>query len=216
MTQKKLVIWGASGHALVVADIVRLGGEYEIVGFLDDVNPERRNTEFCGAPILGGAEQLSALRRVGVSNIIFGFGNCQARLRLSEVVRRKGFSLITAVHPQAVVAADVKIGEGTVVVAGAVINPATRIGNNVIINTCASIDHECLVEDGAHICPGVHLGGRVTVGRGVWVGIGSTVKEQVHIGEYSVVGAGSLVLDDIPPRVVAYGVPARVQREEIG
>jgi acetyltransferase EpsM len=84
-----------------------------------------------------------------------------------------------------------------------------------MINTCASVDHECVIEDGAHICPGVHLGGKVTIGRAAWVGIGSTVSDRVHIGEYSVVGAGSLVLDDIPPKVVAYGVPASVKRERV-
>ena len=209
---RKLVIWGASGHALVVADIIRLRGDYEIVGFLDDVNPQRHGTEFCGAPVLGGQEQLDVLQRMGVKYLIFGFGDCEARLRLSKLVRAKGFCLATAIHPQAIVAADVQIGPGTVIAGGVVINPGSRIGENVIINTCTSVDHECVVEDGAHIGPGVHLGGKVVVGRAAWVGIGATVRDRVHIGAHSTIGAGAVVLDDIPDGVVAYGVPAKVVR----
>ncbi len=215
MDREKVVIWGASGHALVVADIIRLRGDYRIIGFLDDINPQSHNTKFCNLPILGGVEQLDKISREGVKNLIFGFGDCGARLKLAQLVRSKGFDLITAIHPQAIVAADAVIGEGTVIAAGAVVNPATKIGNNVIINTSAGVDHECVIEDGAHICPGVHLGGKVIVGQAAWVGIGSTIKDGVKIGKRSLVGAGSVVLNDIPPEAAAYGVPARVQKKRV-
>jgi acetyltransferase EpsM len=207
--REKLVIWGASGHALVVADIVRLTGRYELVGFLDDLNPERHNTVFCGLPVLGGREQLDELKQNGVSRIILGFGNCGARLQLAEFVRAKGFSLATAIHPSAVIAAGVSIGEGTVVVAGAVVNAGAKIGDNVIINTLASVDHECIVEDGVHLCPGVHIAGRVTVGRGSWLSIGANVIDGIRIGAEVMVGAGAVVIRDIPDGTLAYGVPAR-------
>ena len=87
------------------------------------------------------------------------------------------------------------------------------IRGNVIINTGASVDHDCLIDEGAHICPGVRLAGNVSVGRGTWVGIGSTVIQKVSIGQESVIGAASLVLKDIPSGVVAYGVPAKVIRK---
>jgi UDP-N-acetylbacillosamine N-acetyltransferase len=208
----KLVIWGASGHALVVADAVRSRGEYEVVGFIDDVNPERTGAQFCGATILGGREQLDLLPREGVNNLIFGFGSCRSRLELSGLAVEKGFQLATAVHLKAVVAPDVSVGRGTLIAAGAVVNPAARIGENVIVNTGASVDHECVIEDGAHICPGVHLAGKVLVGRAVWVGIGATIVDGVSIGAGAVVGAGAVILDDIPEGVLAYGVPARVIR----
>src|SRR5688572_29861058 len=164
-----LVIWGTSGQALVVADIVRLGGAYEIVGFLDDVNLDRRGTEFSGATVLGGREQLAGLMAGGVSDVILAFGNCQSRLRLADEVRAAGFRLATVIHPRATVAADAAVGEGTVVAAGAVVNPAARIGDCVIVNTGATVDHHCVVHDGAHICPGVHIGGWATIGRAAWV-----------------------------------------------
>jgi len=212
--RRKLVIWGASGHARVVAEIVRLNGDYEITGFLDDVNPSRQNTQFCGATILGGKEQLDLLARAGVQHLIFGFGDCKAKLRLSNFVReKKSFRLATAIHPSATVASDVEVGAGTVIAAGAVASAASKIGENAIINTCASIDHECEIEEGVHISPGAHLGGRVTVGRATWVGIGAIVKDNVRIGANSIVGAGALVLEDIPESVVAYGSPAKVSRK---
>ncbi len=212
-TTQKLVIWGASGHALVIADIIRLRAEYEIIGFLDDVNPDRKNAVFCGSRILGGQEQLVPLREQEVDHIILGFGDCNARLKLSKLVRKLGFFLATTIHPGAIVAADVSIGAGTVIMAGSVVNAGSCIGENVIINTCASVDHECIIEDGAHICPGVHLGGRVRVGRAAWIGIGATVKEGVHIGPGSLIGAGAVVLSDVLGCIVAYGVPARAVRE---
>jgi UDP-N-acetylbacillosamine N-acetyltransferase len=208
--KNRLVIWGASGHARVVADIVRLQGIYQIAGFIDDLNPDRYGTEFCKSTILGGQEQLDKLLDQGIRHILFGFGNCEARLRLSELVLEKGFELVTAIHPSAILASDVVVGPGTVIAAGVVINPCSIIGRNVIINTCASVDHECVIEDGAHVCPGVHLAGRVTVKRAAWVGIGATVIERVTIGAASQIGAGAAVVDDIPDGVIAYGVPARV------
>jgi UDP-N-acetylbacillosamine N-acetyltransferase len=210
---KKIVLWGAGGHALVVADIVRLSGEFQICGFVDDVNPDRHNMMFDGAPILGGSEQLDGLLEKGIEHLILAVGDCEARLRLAEVALAKGYQLATAIHPQTIMAYSASIGSGSVVTAGAVIGPEVEIGANCIINTCASIDHECVIADGVHVGPGVHLGGKVRVGRGAWIGIGGIVKDSINIGPYAVVGAGSVVLSDIPPGVVAYGTPAKVIRE---
>lgn len=205
----RLAIWGASGHALVVADIVRLAGVYDIAGYVDDVNPDCGRT-LNGLPIWGGKHVLDSLREASIGTVILAFGNCEARLRIAERVKSAGMKLGRAVHPRAVVAVDVDLGAGTVVAAGAIINPGACVGENVIVNTGATVDHECRIHDGAHICPGSHLAGGVTVGRAAWVGIGSTVIERISIGASSMIGAGSVVTDHIPDGVLAYGVPARV------
>ena len=210
--QKLIAIWGASGHALVVADILRLQNQCHIVGFLDDVNQQRKGEQFCYSRVLGGREQLDILLNDGVRYFIIGVGDCATRMELAEVVKRKGFSLEKAIHPRAVLSSEVVLGAGTVVAAGAVINPGVQIGENVIVNTSASVDHECVIADGVHISPGARLAGRVTVARGSWIGIGAIVKDKVWIGASSVIGAGAVVLNDVPDNVLAHGCPARVIR----
>jgi UDP-N-acetylbacillosamine N-acetyltransferase len=210
---KRLVIWGASGHALVVADIIRLVKQFNIVGFIDDTGAERHNTEFGGAHILGGREQLDELARTGVTNLICAIGDCRSRLELAAMAEAKGFSLAQAIHPRSVVASDVRVGRGTVIAAGAVVNSGSSIGENVIINTSAGVDHECDIAEGAHIGPGANLGGRVSIGRGTWIGIGAVIRDRVNVGSRAVVGAGAVVVADLPDDVLAYGVPARVIRK---
>lgn len=198
---------------MVVADIIRQQGLYHIEGFLDDVNPQRRHTVFEGAEILGGKEQIQNLKLKGIRNIIVGFGNGNARLKLAKQLKSEGFLLVSVIHPSAIIASNVVIGEGTVITAGVVINSGSQIGENAIINTSSSVDHGCIVDDGVHICPGVHLAGNVRIGRGTWIGIGSCVIDHIKIGNDSFIGAGSVVTKDIPEHVVAYGNPARVIRE---
>ncbi|MEO7299878.1 MAG: acetyltransferase [Verrucomicrobiota bacterium] len=207
---RKLIVWGSSGHAAVVADIIRLQARYDIVGFLDDGNPERREVD--GINIVGGREQLDRLWLDGVKNLIFGFGDCRARLRLAASARVKGFQFATAIHPRAVVADQTSIGSGVVIAAAAVVCPGAQLGENVIINTGATVDHGCRIGEAVHIGPGVHLGGFVTIGEGAWVCIGATVCDRIRIGANSIVGAGSVITKDVPDGVVVYGVPGRVIR----
>ncbi len=206
---KKVIIWGAGGHAKVVADILRLSG-LEVVGFLDEVNSGRRGQPFFGSVVLGGAEQLDSLLHGGVRCAFVGFGNNRRRLEVGNLLESRGFELVKAIHPAAVVAADVKLGVGTMVAAGAVVNPGSGIGKNVIVNTRASIDHDCVVDDGAHVGPGASVAGSVTIGRCAWLGIGSTIIDKKHLGSDSIVGAGGVVIHDVPDGATVAGVPARM------
>jgi PglD N-terminal domain len=166
----------------VVADIIRLRNEYELVGFVDDA-PQGEKETFCGMPLFAGGGPLARLKDLGVSHLIFGFGDYDARLTLGDTVRAAGFALATAIHPRAVIAADVSVGAGTVVAAGAIVNLGSVVGENVNIAPCASVDQQCTIDDGAHLSPGVHLSSKVTVGRAA-----------------------------VPERILVYGSPARVVR----
>jgi UDP-N-acetylbacillosamine N-acetyltransferase len=212
MGREKVVIWGASGHASYVADIIYTRGEYELSGFLDNVHPERKGAPCCGSTILGGMEVLDDLLAGGVRNIVFGFYNGEARMSLSRVAREKGFNLVTAIHPSATVGWGAEIGAGTVIRAQASIGPRCKLGENVIIGAGATLCHDCVIGDGVYICCASNLAGGVQVGNGTWLGIGSTVIDPSKIGRHTKIGGGSVVTRDIPDDVVAYGSPARVVR----
>ncbi|MCZ7557107.1 MAG: acetyltransferase [Bacteroidia bacterium] len=210
-----VVIWGAGGHAKVVADIVRLEGRFQIEGFIDELNPDRAGEAFCGSLVIGGRECLEILRKKGILKILPGFGDCRRRSQLNEELRTLGFVMPNVIHPRATVAADVCIDGGTIIAAGAVVGPGVRLGRSVIINTAASVDHDCVLGDAVHVCPGAHLAGGVIIGEASQIGIGAVVIDGVCIGAQSLIGAGAVVTKNIPESVVAYGVPAHIKREHL-
>ena len=207
MSRKGIVVWGASGHALTVCGILGEMDSWEIVGLVDDIDSTPRAGIVANIPVLGCSDLLRSKAIPNLTDVIVAIGDNEARMRCAKLAEERGYHLVAAIHPRAVVAKGVKIGDGTVIAAGAVVNPAVQVGENVIINTMASAGHECTIEDGAHLGPGVHLGGRVRVGRMAWIGIGTSVRDGVTIGEKSVIGAGSLVLKDIEAEILAYGSP---------
>jgi len=206
------VIWGASGHALVVAEMIRSHSPYEVAGFIDDVNTSRKGEAFCDSTILGGEETLDWMRSKGILHVALGFGHCSGRLAVAARVRAMGFELLTLVHPSAVIASTAVVGEGTVVVAGAIIETCCHVGRACIINSGAIVCHESSIGDGTHICPGASMGGQTCIGARCWIGIGSTLRGKLSVGESTFVGAGAVVVRDLPERVMAYGNPARIQR----
>lgn len=208
-TAARVVVWGASGHASVVEDCARTSGAYTVVGFIDELHPERRGEQISGLPILGGREALDEARRAGVSHVLLGVGNNQARLRIADDVVAAGMALGTVVHPSATVARSASLGPGAVVVAGAIVGPEATIGRAALINTSSSVDHHCRIGDGAHVAPGALLAGGVEIGELAWIGIGAILIERVCVGAGAFVGAGALVLRDIPAGTMAYGLPAR-------
>jgi len=211
----RIVIWGASGHARVVTDIIRLKGDYTVIGFIDDINPERSGEQFCAARILGGKEVLHDLFASGVRFANIAVGNCSVRLKIAELLIKHGFQLVSAIHPKAIIAQDATIGSGSVVVGGSVINSGVFLGACTIINTGATVDHDCILGDGVHVGPGAHLGGWVVIGRAAWLGLGALVRDRVRIGAGSIIGMGSVVVRDVPENVLVYGTPARVIKEII-
>ncbi|MGE5361474.1 MAG: acetyltransferase [Bacteroidales bacterium] len=198
----RYVVAGAGGHAkVVIATIEASGGE--VVRVLDD------DRALHGTRVLGHLVEgpiTDALVPVG-AYVVLGIGSNRTR---RAVANRLGGAFGTVVHPSAIVHPSALLGSGSVVFAGAVIQPGAAIGRHVIINTAASVDHDCVLGDFVHVAPGVRLAGAVTLGRGVLMGIGSCALPGARVGDWSVVGAGAVVLREIPPATIATGVPARV------
>ena len=196
----KLIIIGASGHGKVVADIAVKNG-YTDIAFLDDRSDVK---ECAGFPVLGSTKEYA---RYSDADFIVGIGNPQTRERFHQLVEDD--SIVTLIHPDAVISRRVEIGKGTVVMAGAVINSDTTIGEGCIINTCSSVDHDNRLGDFVHVAVGAHLCGTVEVGSRTWVGAGATVSNNISVCDDCLIGAGTVVVKDIKERGTYIGVPAR-------
>lgn len=208
----EVVIWGAGGHATVVADLILACPDYRLAGFLVEA-AWRASAEPALAPfILGGREQWNNLRSRGVRHAVVAVGDNDARFALGLELAAAGFAFPTLVSPAATVSGSAGLGAGTVVFPGAVINAGARIGRHCIINSGAIVEHGAELGDGAHVSPGAVLAGKATVGERTWIGAGATVIEKVTVGPGSIVGAGAVVVDNLPGGVVAFGVPARIRR----
>ena len=203
--KEKIFVFGASGHAKVVIDIIERQGLFDIAFLVDD-NPALKGQHFFGYPVLGGkAELLAANIRKGIVAV----GSNRARRAVTGWLTDQGCEMITAIHPSAQLAREVTVGSGSVVMAGAVINSDTIIGCNVIVNTRASVDHDCKIGDGVHLAPGSTLCGTVTVGAESFVCAGATLIPNLTIGSKVTVGAGSTVIRDLPDGVTVAGSPAK-------
>ena len=204
--KKKLVILGAGGHGRVCADVADQSGYYYDICFLDD-----RYGEASGSveifPIVGKC--MDYVKWINEAVFFVGMGNSHMRQSYLERIQSNGGTVVSLVHPMAVIGSNVTIEPGTVVMAGAVINTGSRIGKGVIINTCSSVDHDNQIGNYCHVSVGAHLAGTVNIGKHTMIGAGATVINNVNIGEYCMIGAGAVVAKDIEEKGTYVGVPAR-------
>ncbi|SMB88641.1 sugar O-acyltransferase, sialic acid O-acetyltransferase NeuD family [Desulfonispora thiosulfatigenes DSM 11270] len=200
----KLIIIGASGHGKVVADIAIKMNKWQSIAFLDD--DESIKTSM-GLVVIG--KTADAFTYKDNADFFVAIGTNDTRERLQEKLIDEGLNVVTLIHPSVIIGIDVEIGIGTVIMAGVVINSSSRIGKGCIINTSSSLDHDNIIEDYVHISPGVNLAGTVKVGKGSWIGIGSTVSNNVNICNGCKVGAGAVLVKDITEPGTYVGVPVR-------
>lgn len=199
-------VYGASGHGKVVMDILESTGEFRIAFVVDDA-PGLQGGLMRGSPVIGRDALLA--RRAAAPAGIVAIGNNATRAEVARWLAEHGFTAARALHPAAVIARDARIGPGTAVMAGVVVNADSVIGEHVILNTGATVDHDCRIGDCVHIAPGCHLCGGVSVGAGTLLGAGTTVIPGVRIGARAVIGAGSTVLKDVPDDARMAGSPCR-------
>ena len=190
----------------MVADIAIKTAKYDEILFLDD-NKEGKVLDI---PVTGKINDFPKWSRD--AEFFVAIGNSVVRERLINRIVEAGNTVATLVHPKACIAESVKLGQGTVVMAGAVINPDTVIGNGVIVNTSCSIDHDNVISDYVHISVGAHLAGSVNVGKHTMIGAGAIVINNISICENCMIGAGAVVVKDIEEKGTYIGVPARIMK----
>lgn len=189
-------LFGASGHAKVIKDIIEAQGNK--VSCLFDDNPQYDTIHGC--PVF-------STFNINVKGpMIISIGSNRVRQLIAD---RYQVDYAKAIHPSAMISNSVKIGDGSVVMHGAIIQSDANIGKHCIINTGASIDHECKVADFVHVSPHATLCGNVQLGEGTWIGAGATVIPGIKIGKWCTIGAGSTVINDVPDNSIVFGCPAK-------
>jgi acetyltransferase EpsM len=199
----RLLVIGSGGHAKVVIDAAVASG-WEIAGV---VGVEGAPADVLGHPITPEGVPVDS------DAFIVAVGRNRERARIFDEYRAKGMRPAVIVHPSALLAGGVTVGEGAFVAPGVIVNVGSRIGANTILNTGCVVDHDCFVGDHCHVGPLAGLCGETRIGDGVLMGAGSHTIPGINLGEWTVVGAGAAVVEDLPAHVVAIGVPARAVKD---
>ena len=206
--RRRVAVVGAGPHAKVALDIFAAARQCDVIGVLDD-DAAKKGVRLLGVEVLGsvswGLETLP-------SDVAFfvAIGGNGPRQRVIARCSDTGRRLTNAVHPSAVVSAGAVLHSNVMACANSVIGVEVVVSDGAVINTSVSVDHESVLGLNAYLAPGSHTAGRVRIGREAFVGVGTTIGPGVTIGDHAVIGAGSLVLGDVPERVYAWGRPARV------
>lgn len=209
MDEKKILLLGGGGHCRSVLDCLMSTGKYEEIGIID----YDKSASALGIDVVGTDDDLSRLLKEGWTDAFItvgSVGHTALRRKLFALIRELGFSIPFIIDPSAIIARGTVIGEGTFIGKRAVVNTGSIIGECAIINTGAIIEHDCKIDEFAHISPGSTLCGQVIVGKDSHIGAGSVVRQGICIGSNTIVGAGSVVVKDIPSEVTAFGNPCRV------
>jgi sugar O-acyltransferase (sialic acid O-acetyltransferase NeuD family) len=205
---KDIVIIGAGGFgrevAWLIEDINKENSEWNILGFVDD-NKEIVGTEMNGYEVLGDIEWLKSQEL----NVVCAIGDPITKKRTIERLNDSNNFFPVLIHPSVIYSDRVSFGEGSIICAANIITTDIKIGNHVIINLDCTIGHDAILGDFTTVLPSVNVSGFVVTGKSVSVGTGSAIIQGVKIGENTIVGAGSVVVKDLPDNCTAVGAPAK-------
>lgn len=219
MAEEQLyVLWGSRGHSKVIADVIESRGGTVIALVDNDADAE---PSLSSVPLLIGINGLSSWLNsvdspasVYRAAVTIGGSRGQDRRVIAEQLSQVGLALPPIIHLSASVSPRSTVGEGSQILANAVVAADAVIGRLCIINNSVNVDHECQIDDGVHIAPGAVLCGCVEVGENAMIGAGSVILPRRRIGMGALVGAGAVVTHDVPARSVVIGNPAREIRRE--
>lgn len=212
---RPLVLWGATGQAKVLGEFLGAAGYAAVAVFDNDTSVAE--SPLANVPLHHGREAFgnwlrswSGSRPWAIAAI--GGARGRARLDIHALFSAHGLVVPTLLHPRSYVAGNAAVGEGSQVLAHAVVAAEAVLGRGCIVNTSASVDHECALADGVHVGPGATLAGCVSVGECAFIGAGAVVLPRVSIGDGAIVGAGAVVTRDVAAGMVVYGNPAKAVR----
>ena len=191
------VVYGASGHARVLIDLMRLAKEFFPVAAVDD---DPSDTEVLGVPVVGTSSLLAQLKAEGLERAVLGIGsvdNHQRRVKLYDRLVAAGLNVPNLIHPRAIVEPSVVMGVGNQIFAGAMVGSATKLGDDTIINSGTIVCHDCVIGSHTHLSPGAILAGGVEVGENTLVGMGATVYLGIRIGSNVIIANGSHIMKDV-------------------
>ena len=215
MNLQKVVIIGSGGFGREVLDVLEAVNEetptYDILGFITEPGYQPPGTIIHDKPILGYYDWLEAHK--DEVKAICGVGAPAARLHLIQKAEEIGVSFFSVIHPRAQLTRWVTIGTGSIITTACILTNNIKIGNHVHINLDCTVGHDVVIEDFVTVSPGVHVSGNVRLEQGSFIGTGANLIEGKTIGDWSVVGAGSVVVKDVPANATAVGVPAKVVKE---
>lgn len=212
MNKRPLVVVGSSGHGRVVADAAAQAG-FDVVGFLDDFATP--GTPSGNWSILGDCQLLPSLQAATPAlTVAIAIGHNHDRRMVADRVRAlcPDIPWASVVHPSAIIASDADIGPGCFVAAGAVIQTAALLQPLCLVNTRAVVEHDAKLGVAASLGPGAIMGGWARIGDETALQLGVLLRDKRSVGNFTVVGMGSVVTADLPDSCVAWGNPARWRR----
>ncbi len=211
---KDIIFWGATGQAKVLRECV--GKKYNLLAIFD--NDKNKKSPFKDVPIYhnrSGFEKWIENKDPKSIGFLVAIGGDSGvdRMKIHEYLESFNLESLIAKHPTSFVSDDVTVGKGSQILCNSSVCVETIVGKCCIINTGASVDHECQIGDGTHICPGAHLAGLVEIGKYSTVYTGAIILPRLKIGEGVIIGAGTIVRHDVPPYTTVVGNPERILRK---